>query len=361
MKMPKNLRHIFRSELIKQRKSGLRVARNEIKKSKNGKYADYRHIYSDNSYRKHWGRAQKFAEYCKQNGVKSLNEITPEFARSYLVFERDKSVRGYSGYSASTIASDALMVNHIMIGSKTWREDEKVLKSQIPNMPHRSQDIIKQRNKNLTAKEWVERYPHTYNAYRGQITAIRAFGIRRRELVGGTSQNGRDGLGDRSLYERNGHIWAIVQGKGGKIRWTPCRKDLEPQIRSMFNGKIRPWKDRPRNNNDFKHNVKINQTFYKSYSHNVPAHIFRAEYAQHQIQELNQKSYSGNKEIPYYRRNGRDANGKQLYAKTTKTIDLSRNYQIGAYKAQYGAFYQLSDYMGHNRLDVLNSYLGAGR
>lgn len=74
--MPKNLRHIFRSELIKQRKSGLRVARDAIKKSKNGKYADYRHIYSDNSYRKHWGRAQKFAEYCKQNGVKSLNEIT---------------------------------------------------------------------------------------------------------------------------------------------------------------------------------------------------------------------------------------------------------------------------------------------
>ena len=39
--MPKNLRHIFRSELIKQRKSGLRVARDAIKKSKNGKYADF--------------------------------------------------------------------------------------------------------------------------------------------------------------------------------------------------------------------------------------------------------------------------------------------------------------------------------
>lgn len=183
--MPKNLRHIFRSELIKQRKSGLRVARDAIKKSKNGKYADYRHIYSDNSYRKHWGRAQKFAEYCKQNGAKSLRDITPEFAKKYLIYERDQSVRGYTGYSASTIASDALMINHIMIGSKTWREDKKVLKSQIPNMPHRSQDITTQRNKNLTAKEWVERYPHTYNAYKGQITALRAFGIRRRELSRG--------------------------------------------------------------------------------------------------------------------------------------------------------------------------------
>ena len=359
--MPKNLRHIFRSELIKQRKSGLRVARDAIKKSKDGKYADYRHIYSDNSYFNFFFMAQKFATYCKDKGVKSMKDITPEFAKQYLVYERDKSVRGYSGYSASTIASDALMINHIMIGSKTWREDKKVLKSQIPNMPHRSQDILKQRNKNLTAKEWVERYPHTYNAYKGQITALRAFGIRRRELVGGTSKNGRDGLGDRSLYMRGGHVWAIVQGKGGKIRWTPCRRDLEPAIKSMYGDKIRPWEDRPRNNNDYKHNLKINQAFYKSYSHNVPAHIFRAEYAQHQIQELSHRSYTGTKQVPCYRRAGRSTNGKQIYTKTSKSINLAQSHTIGAYTASYGAFYQLSDYMGHNRLDVLNSYLGAGR
>lgn len=359
--MPKNLRHIFRSELIKQRKSGLRVARNAIKKSKNGKYADYRHIYSDNSYRKHWGRAQKFAEYCKQNGAKSLRDITPEFAKKYLIYERDQSVRGYSGYSASTIASDALMVNHIMIGSKTWREDERVVKSQIPNMPHRSQDILTQRNKNLTAKEWVERYPHTYNAYKSQITTLRAFGIRRRELTGGTSKNGRDGLGDRSLYERNGHIWAVVQGKGGKVRWTPCRQDMENQIKTMFNGAIRSWDERPKNINDFKHNVKINKTFFKAYNHNVPSHIFRAEYAQNMIKQLNQRSYSGTRQVPYYQRAGRNSNGKMTYTKTAKNIDLSHSHTIGAYTASYGAFYQLSEFMGHNRLDVLNSYLGAGR
>lgn len=359
--MPKNLRHIFRSELIRQRKTGLRVSRNEFKKSKNGKYADYRHIYSDNSYRKHWGRAQKFAEYCKKKGVKSMREITPDFAKQYLVYERDKSVRGYSGYSASTIASDALMINHIMIGSKVWKEDERVLKSKIPNMPHRSQDILKQRNKNLTAKEWVERYPHTYNAYRGQITTIRAFGIRRRELVGGTSQNGRDGLGDRSLYDRNGHIWAIVQGKGGKIRWTPCRRDLEPQIKTMFCKTIRPWAERPRNSNDFRHNLKVNQTYFKPYNHNVPAHIFRSEYAQMQIEYLRQRSYSGVKKVPCYRRAGVNSQGKTIYMKSIKKIYLRKIHTIGAYTASYGAFYELSDYLGHNRLDVLQSYLGIGR
>ena len=44
-----------------------------------------------------------------------------------------------------------------------------------------------------------------------------------------------------------------------------------------------------------------------------------------------------------------------------KTINLHQNYRIGAYQAQYGAYYQLSKYMGHNRLDVLQSYLGEGR
>ena len=35
--MPKNLRHIFRSELIKQRKTGLKTTRQQIKKAHNGK------------------------------------------------------------------------------------------------------------------------------------------------------------------------------------------------------------------------------------------------------------------------------------------------------------------------------------
>lgn len=83
--MPKNLRHIFRSELIKQRKTGLKTTRQQIKKAHNGKIADYHHIFSDNSYKKHWARAQKFADFCRKNDVKKLEQITPEFAQKYLI------------------------------------------------------------------------------------------------------------------------------------------------------------------------------------------------------------------------------------------------------------------------------------
>ena len=82
--MPKNLRHIFRSELIKQRKNGIKTSRQQIKKAHNGKIADYRHIFSDNSYKKHWARAQKFADFCRENNIKKMEDITPNFAQKYL-------------------------------------------------------------------------------------------------------------------------------------------------------------------------------------------------------------------------------------------------------------------------------------
>lgn len=73
--MPKNLRHLFRSELIKQRKNGIKTSRQQIKNAHNGKIADYRHIFSDNSYKKHWARAQKFADFCRKMMLKKWKKL----------------------------------------------------------------------------------------------------------------------------------------------------------------------------------------------------------------------------------------------------------------------------------------------
>ena len=360
--MPKNLRHIFRSELIKQRKNGIKTSRQQIKKAHNGKIADYRHIFSDNSYKKHWARAQKFADFCRKNNIKKMEDITPNFAQRYLLYERDQHVNGYQGYSASTIGSDALMINHIMIGSGHWKTNQKLQKSKLPGMPKRSTLLAKQRQKSMNSREWINTHPHTYAQYKNQIDTIRAFGLRRRELTGGTSQNGRDGLGDRSLYQtKDGRLFAIVQGKGGKIRWTECRQDLQKEMKQIYHGKIRPISESPKSKAEFRHNIKNNQPFYRSFDHNVPTHIHRANYAQHMIKQLNQHQFSGTKQKTIYYRNGIKANGKTRYSKGVKTINLHQNYRIGTYQAQYGAYYQLSKYMGHNRLDVLQSYLGEGR
>ena len=360
--MPKNLRHLFRSELIKQRKNGIKTSRQQIKNAHNGKIADYRHIFSDNSYKKQWARAQKFADFCRKNDVKKMEEITPNFARKYLFYERDQHVNGYQGYSASTIGSDALMINHIMIGSGHWKTSQKLQKSKLPGMPKRSTLLAKQRQKFLSSREWIDTHPYTYAQYKKQIDTIRAFGLRRRELTGGTSKNGRDGLGDHSLYQtKNGRLFAIVQGKGGKIRWTECRHDLQDEMKQLYGQKISPISERPKTKAEFRHNLKINQPFYRSFDHNVPTHIHRANYAQHMIKQLNQHQFSGTRQKTIYYRNGLKSNGQTRYSKGLKSINLHDNYQIGSYRAQYGAFYRLSQYMGHNRLDVLQSYLGEGR
>ena len=68
------------------------------KESTHGKIADYRHIFSDNSYKKHWARAQKFADFCRENNIKKMEDITPNFAQKYLLYERDQHVNGYQGY-----------------------------------------------------------------------------------------------------------------------------------------------------------------------------------------------------------------------------------------------------------------------
>ncbi|MFJ6921237.1 MAG: hypothetical protein ACIRZX_09040 [Lactobacillus crispatus] len=291
-----------------------------------------------------------------------MEEITPNFARKYLFYERDQHVNGYQGYSASTIGSDALMINHIMIGSGHWKTSQKLQKSKLPGMPKRSTLLAKQRQKFLSSREWIDTHPHTYAQYKKQIDTIRAFGLRRRELTGGTSKNGRDGLGDHSLYQtKNGRLFAIVQGKGGKIRWTECRHDLQDEMKQLYGQKISPISERPKTKAEFRHNLKINQPFYRSFDHNVPTHIHRANYAQHMIKQLNQHQFSGTRQKTIYYRNGLKSNGQTRYSKGLKSINLHDNYQIGSYRAQYGAFYRLSQYMGHNRLDVLQSYLGEGR
>lgn len=355
-KMPKNIRHQLRSELYLQRKKGRRTSRNAIKQNKNGKFSDYHHITSDKSLKTHLERINKFAEFCSENGIKKINEITPNFAQKYLIHERN------FGKSAATIGADALAINHALIGSHYWKESQRLQKSKIIGMPKRSMKISTQREKHLTSAEWRRQYPHKYQIYKNQIDTIRAFGFRRRELTGGTSYHGRDGLGNKTLYKFNdGSLRAITIGKGGKVRWTECRKDLQPEMEKIYKDIIHDEDYKPKSKADFIHNLKTNQPIYKPFSHEVPSHIFRADYAQNKLQELAKKTYKGQQPYTYYKHAGKTSNGRNKFIKKTGYHNLANSYQIGEFKATYGAFYELSNFLGHNRLDVLSAYLGEGR
>ena len=351
----KNLRQLFRTELIKQRKNGVRVRRADQKAGKGGKMADYRHIYSDNSYKDHWARAQRFAHYLRTyTSIRKFDEITPEVALEYLKVQRD------AGYSASTIGADALAINHLMIGSGRWAENQRLVKSKIAGMPKRS--VVYQHYKPLTSQEWRDRNPKLYARYKDQIDVVRAFGLRRRELSSGTSLSGKDGIGSRTLFRaKNGLLVAQTMGKGGKLRFAEVRKDMAAEMEAKYGQYARPISAAAKDGRQYRSMIKRNRPFFSSFAHRVPTHIFRADYAQNKLQELNQKHYSGYHVVKRYRRAGLDANGKQKYAPYLKRLNDHQEYQIGAYKAQYGAFFELSENMGHNRLDVLNAYLGTGR
>lgn len=354
--MGQNLRHAFRSELIRQRKRGaLSGSRGSIKRISGGKMAQYDRISSDNSYKDHWARAQKFAQWLKTTtSIRKMSEITPETASEYLIAQKN------AGYSASTLGSDALAINHLMVGSGIWQENQRLIKSKIPGMPKRS--AVYQSYKKLDSLEWRDRNAETYEKYRGQIDTIRAFGLRRRELTGGTSLRGKDAFGTKTLFRgSDGLLRAQVLGKGGKVRFAEVRKDMADEMERKFGSFARPINQAAVNTRQYRAMIRDNQPFFASFAHRVPTHIFRADYAQNKLQELNAKQYSGFHQVTKYRRAGHDKNGKQLYSRYEKRIKDSDQYQIGGYKASYGAFYKLSENMGHNRLDVLNAYLGIGR
>lgn len=354
--MGQNLRHAFRSELIRQRKTGAQYgSRGTIKRSSGGKMAQYNRISSDNSYKDHWARAQKFAQWLKANtSIRKMDEISPQTASQYLISQRN------AGFSASTIGADALAINHLMIGSGHWQENQRIIKSKIAGMPKRS--VVHQQYKQFDSKEWRDRNDSTYQKYKDQIDTIRAFGLRRRELTSGTSLAGRDGIGSKTIFRAsNGLLCVQTMGKGGKLRFAEVRQDMSAQMERKFGSYARPINQAAHSSRQFRSMIRDNKTFFKPFSHKVPTHIFRADYAQNKLQELNNKQYTGFHDVTKYRRAGVDSNGKQQYEPYLKRLNDADTYQIGAYKATYGAFFELSQNMGHNRLDVLNAYLGTGR
>lgn len=51
----------------------------------------------------------------------------------------------------------------------------------------------------------------------------------------------------------------------------------------------------PKNKQEYLRVMKQNKPFYRPYSHSIPSHIFRADYAQFKLRELASKSFSGSR------------------------------------------------------------------
>lgn len=331
--MGKNLHQILKNEVYRQLKVGDRLRKagkgHTYQKTK-GRVATHDAIWSQGSFRALKSSAKRVAEFAKNQGFKKVSDLqNKENLRKIFIAETS------AGLSAGTQSQDLRLINHILIGKKLATSQ---LRKEDVGIARRSNLIAEQRYKSLTSKEWEQAHQVAYKHHKDQIEFIRDTGLRRSELNA------------FKAFKMNNSYRILTVGKNGKSRFAEVRPGTEstvlrvlgnPQVPSITSQEAQKMLEKPAY---IKAQIQTQGQKIKL-SDKIPSHIHRAYYAQQLIQQLASRDYSS---TSYTTRSGVVHNGADMY-------------QIGAYKAPYGAFMELSKDMGHNRLEVLKNYLGVGR
>lgn len=347
--MSGNIKNYFSHILLKQRGKSRKISRAEAHKRAGKGGALYDQISSENSYKKMKSVANGFGDFCREKHVRKPADITPEFAESYV------RERYQNGLSTKTLQADCHAINHLMVGGGFWSENQRISCSKMGDIPRNRNSQFYGRYKRETADEWRSNHEREYARYRAEIDTMRAFGFRRKEIIGDRTRENTQ-FGTNSLFERGNHLYAVVQGKGGRWRETRCRSDLEPEMRRLYGDYVRPASEIPKSTIDYDRMEHHNRPFYDHLSHSVPSHIWRTDYAEHMSDELARDPACSKGTVTL--RVHTHVDGVQT--RVTRDIPASRPLKIGSHSGTYGSMKRLSEYMGHNRLDVLHSYLGAG-
>lgn len=304
--------------------------------------ADYTHIYSENSLNRHIKAAASFAKWGKEHGVTHTTEISHEKLGEYCMDMQSQ------GYSAWTIKAGITAVNHVMVQTGHWTH-ANVFKATTWNKQNPDRHMqLKAKNKGeimnnrrQTAKEWRSENATLYSNNRRLIDTARAFGLRRSELC--HVDKNKPSIMRNSFFEYQNRVYCFVPyGKGGRPRFATCRKDLEPEMRKMY--QIAPVKRMPVTMIDTKRFrdvfVKKNEEAYRHndylYSGKVSGrlrfHSQRREYARERLRELDKQ-----------------------YPKSSNT-----NPTINGVTASERAFRALANDLGHGRIDVIGNYVEEG-
>lgn len=279
-----------------------------LDKAEHGGHALIDRIYSDNSYKKHMSHAMQFHDFLKANGVNKIHQIEQSDVEEYLEFRKNE------GLSHRTIAADVTAINHLLRGNNSSEHDTYRLsrlgiegnKERINNRLDRADNSI----------------PSRYNA---QIDFIKATGLRRQEL---------ENVGTQSLYRVDNDLYVATRGKGGRIRYTQVNEGAKDDFEAKYGEYIinrQHVSQLPATKQEIQ-NIwrKQDKLFEDKVPKKYPLHIYRVEYAQIRFNEL---QLSGD-----YRKHG-------------EIVD------VNGFKADKGVFIDLTKNLGHNRIDVLKSYL----
>ena len=297
---------------------------------------DSRFIYADVSYKNHLSNWKQFAEWAEEKGLKRIGQIQKKHVENYVKELVD------SGMSKKTIESRIGAVNKIMLYSGRWDNENRVVLSKIEGVKPR--ELPTKVYKDLTAKEWMDRNQRQYINNRDLIDTVQAFGLRRRE-VGGLNK-------ESFLVDEKGKMYVQTVGKGNKYRIAPvCDSEMNEKMKKLWGSSAMPLEKADEDKlrrvlryEDQRLNLKgVN-------GHKMGLHIHRNEYAQrllrNRIEEL-----KGDK-IREFR------GYSHLKTKGQSLEQLDRyEVKIGTFKGSARAFMEVSEALGHNRLDVLAKYV----
>ena len=306
--------------------------------------------------------------------VNTLQKITPNMVNEVIEYERIHGGIHGDGASEKTLKGYISAVNHVMIGSNGhfWKPQQKLALSDIygrrdtrfggNNEPHgKAYGTI---YKELTASEWRAVNVDTYGKNQVMIDTDRAFGLRSREMFGSRG-SGEYGLMDRSFVMNNGRIGVETVGKGGKYRVAWARMDMNNEMIDRYGAMARTFRSdlsREQRAKGFNAITRDgHQIFHRGHDF-IPTHINRAEYAQQLLSEriavweqhyadMAQQGHTAphrGEFKGYSRLTGHKLNELRGEGYTTTIANFSGPIE---------AFQEVSQQLGHNRLDVLLTYL----
>lgn len=324
----KTIRQQLRMELYKQFEAGKGQSRHQDKINR-GQHAIYDKIYSNNSLHTHISRADQFANWVKETHpeIRKIKDITHDIAGEYL-----KHQQNGRNLSAWTISADLGMINRILIAQGHW--DKPIVKRDY-GLHSRRQDEVRH---NRAANEYQKQmYDKHLEKYEREIYYGQAFGLRRSELLSNRAQH--TVASSKSLYERNGQLYHVTTGKGGRLRVIECLERHRDRIIADYGQYIQPLpgylqKDilGVEERKQFLEDYKGAKKFFKTIDRNVRIHVnCRQFFANQKLKEIQsqQRFQDENDEII-------KVNGKEIYKSEAEFI---------------------SKQLGHNRIDVLQNYV----
>lgn len=356
------------------------VSRDKVKEQNNGRYARYDTVSSTASLVQHQKQWTQFAKYLEEeHGLKGLKKINQEHVREFI---RQEQARGLS---EKTLKARVTAINHVMIGSKVWEPNQRVSLTSMRSEGHISASKGATRiYKDLTAEEFRTQNTAVYEANKELIDFSRAFGLRRSEIFGKKGSE-YEGVTFRNLghVEGSERLFAEVIGKGGKYRLAPVREDMREQMWAKYGDSSRVYTkeylNKPVSEREtmLKARTNANERLFQSESRKFGLHINRNEYVEQQLRErqafwekkagkMTEKIFQERKTgysrigFKYDEKTGRTQLYKTYYRDGQKIIENVRPFetvQIGNWKGYAISATDVSRFVGHNRLDVLQKYL----